>query len=152
MHVLSASKDGTIYVWKILGDSANPDDRLSYAADSNLDEPLTRAKWLTSTCIVATTTHGNVYTLELSRDSQNALCLSRPVKVYSTEDEVAVWDMAVFSKNSKQEVWLAEDSGKVTQLSLASNEQISASKTVHVSIDALQSPVSPFRSFLSAIR
>ena len=70
---------------------------------------------------MATTTHGNVYTMELGRDSQNAVCLSRPVKVYSTEDEVAVWDLAVYSKNDKQEVWLAEDSGKVTQLSLASS-------------------------------
>ena len=78
-HILSASKDGTIYVWNILGDSENPDDRLNYAADYNLGEPLTRAKWLTHNCIIATTTYGNVYTLELSRDSQNVVCLSRPI-------------------------------------------------------------------------
>ena len=114
--MLTASKDGSIYVWAILGDSTDPDDRLSYVADYNIEEPLTRAKWLTPTCILATTTHGNLYSLELSKDSQNAECLSRPKLVYSTDHEVAIWDVAVLNANgaSKFEVWLAEDSGKVT--------------------------------------
>ena len=114
VRVLTASKDGSIYVWGVLGDSANPDDRLSYVADYDLEEPLTRVKWLTATCLVATTTHGNVYALEMSRDSQNIECLSRPKLVYSTAHEVAIWDLAVLNKNGKLEMWLAEDSGKVT--------------------------------------
>ena len=69
MRVLSASKDGTVYVWNILGDSANPEDRLSYVADYNLDEPLTKVKWLSHTCMLASTTNGNLYSLELIKDS-----------------------------------------------------------------------------------
>ena len=133
MHLVTASKDGAIYVWKIIGDSENPDDRLSYVSDFNIDEPLSKVKWFTPTCILVATTEGNVYSLNLERDSQNALCLSRPKLVYQAEHEVAIWDLATYSKGERHEVWLAEDSGKVTQLLLDNTMKVLASKTVHVS-------------------
>lgn len=133
VRVVTASKDGTIYVWSILGDSCDPDERLFYVADYALDEPLSKVKWLTPTQILAATTHGNLYALELTKDAQNVECLSRPKLVYTTAHDVSIWDLTVFSKAPKFEVWLAEDSGKVTQLTLESNMQVAASQTVHVS-------------------
>lgn len=97
--MLSASKDGTIYIWSILGDSANPDDRISYVADYNLNEPLTNVKWLSHSCLLATTIDGNLYSLELIKDSQNIDCFAPlPKIVYTTEHEVSIWDMALLNK------------------------------------------------------
>lgn len=116
------------------GDSVNPDDRLSYKADYFLDEQITRVRWLTSTSLIVATRDGNLYTMELGRDSQNVECLEHPKLLYQAEHEVAIWDVTVYNKAPRLEVWLAEDSGKVTQLSIdISTLQLQASSTIHVS-------------------
>ena len=151
VRLLTASKDGGVYLWAILGDSVDPDDRLSYVDDAMIEEPLTRAKWLTPKCIIVSTTHGNLYTMELSKDSQNVECLMKPQLVYSTTHDVAIWDMAVLSANgaAKVEVWVAEDSGKVNQLTLnASTKQVESQKTVHVSKFSQVLLSNPFPLFL----
>ena len=115
-HILSASKDGTVYVWTLKADESHATDEiLTYVADLCLDEPITKAKWLNDKTFLVATTMGNVYSVALEKDSQEAECLSKPKLVTSTEHGVAVWDLAVFSNGSTSfEVWLAEDSGKVT--------------------------------------
>ena len=65
MRLLSASKDGQIFVWSISGDEDSTEDMMQYVADVTLDEPLTKAKWLTETCILASTTHGSVFLIKL---------------------------------------------------------------------------------------
>ena len=60
--MLTASNDGTIYVWSVGRDSQD-EDLLNYVADKQLDEPVTRAKWLTEKTILVTTTYGNLYAL-----------------------------------------------------------------------------------------
>ena len=112
-HVITASKDGTIYCWNIGGET-NEDDRLTYVADHAFDEPLSKAKWLTQTCILVTTMDGNAYTLKIEKDSQGVECLSRPSLVYTTEHSVSIWDFTVMNMAQKLEVYIAEDSGKVT--------------------------------------
>lgn len=47
VRVLTASKDGCIYVWAVNGESNGADDKLSYIADVDIDEPLSKVKWLT---------------------------------------------------------------------------------------------------------
>ena len=66
-RVLTASKDGAIYVWS-LGVGAPDEDKLVYVADVMLDEPLTKVRWLANDRILASTTHGNVYQLKLDKD------------------------------------------------------------------------------------
>lgn len=52
-------------------------------------------------------------------------CLSKPKLIISTEHGVAIWDLTIFSSGSSSyEVWLAEDSGKVTQLSFDATLQL----------------------------
>ena len=41
---------------------------LNYVADKQLNEPLTKAKWLTDKTILVATTFGNLYALQLSKD------------------------------------------------------------------------------------
>jgi WD40 repeat protein len=66
VKVVSASKDGSIYVWKILGPST--EDSLTYIADMMCDEPVTRAKWLGDKTIAVSTTHGSIFLLTLEKD------------------------------------------------------------------------------------
>lgn len=47
MRVLTASKDGSIYVWAVNGESSGADDKLTYIADVEIEEPLSKVKWLT---------------------------------------------------------------------------------------------------------
>ena len=137
---MTASKDGSLYVWKILTGAEHADeDRLSYVADVSIDEPVSKAKWLSDKIIIMTTTYGSVYSVSLTLDDQQVECLSRPKKIFESEHEVAIWDLAVMNMADKVEAWIAEDSGKVTQLCfdrsiIESNEMtVSSSKTVHVS-------------------
>ena len=60
--------------------------------------------------------------------------MGNPRLVYSVEHEVAIWDLVTQSSGSL-EAWVADDSGKVTQLSFENEESISTPKTtiVHVS-------------------
>jgi len=60
--MLTASKDGTLYVWS-LGRSTPEDDLLNYVADKVLDEPLSKAKWLSEKTILVCTIYGNLYAL-----------------------------------------------------------------------------------------
>ena len=41
---------------------------MQYVADVTLDEPLTKAKWLTDSTIIAATTHGSLYLMRLEHD------------------------------------------------------------------------------------
>jgi hypothetical protein len=70
---------------------------LCYVADTSLgegeSEPLTRARWLTEGLILATTTQGNLYLVQLSRDAQGAECLMQPRVVYRAQHDVAIWDI-----------------------------------------------------------
>ena len=100
----------------------------------NLEEPISRAKWLSEKTIVAATTCGNVIVLQVERDAQNVECLSRPRTVYATMHGVAIWDLVALSSGQMLEVWLAEDSGTVTQLRLDSATlNVTQSSPVHVS-------------------
>ncbi len=58
-RLLTASKDGALFIWSF---NTTPDeDLMKYVADAMLDEPLTRAKWLTESSILVATTYGNIY-------------------------------------------------------------------------------------------
>ena len=47
---------------------------------------------------------------------------------------MAIWDLAVYSSSlGKNEAWLAEDSGKVVQLSFDDKLNVSSNLVVHVS-------------------
>ena len=96
LRVVTAGKDGSINVWKILGDStATGEDRLSFVADSNIDEPLSKVKWINGKNLLAVTTYGNLYLLKLEKDAQSAEFVSRAKLLYKTEHEVAIWDFAM---------------------------------------------------------
>lgn len=69
-HILSASKDGTVYLWTLKADVSHvSDDILTYVADVNLDEPLTKAKWLNDKTFLVATTWGNVYSMTIEKDA-----------------------------------------------------------------------------------
>lgn len=68
---------------------------MNYVADKVLDEPLTKAKWLTDTTMLVATTYGSLYKIDLKRDDQNAEYLSEPYLVYRTTHDVSIWDLAV---------------------------------------------------------
>ena len=68
---------------------------MNYVADKVLDEPLTKAKWLTDTTMLVATTYGNLFKIDLKRDDQNAEYLSEPYLVYRTTHDVSIWDLAV---------------------------------------------------------
>ena len=72
---------------------------MNYVADKVLDEPLTKAKWLTDTTMLVATTYGNLYKIDLKRDDQNAEYLSEPYLVYRSTHEVSIWDLAVLNKD-----------------------------------------------------
>ena len=112
-------------------------DKLSYLGDVMLPEPITKARWLTDSSIIAATTHGNMYRLQLQRDDQNAWCLKKPTKIYSSEHEVAIWDLAVYSSGQTQDVWLCEDSGKVLHLSFDEKLDVKDVTLVYVSKNLL---------------
>ena len=48
--------------------SDQSDDIMVYVADSKIDEPLTKAKWLTDKTILAATVNGNLYALSILED------------------------------------------------------------------------------------
>lgn len=88
--------------------------------------------------------------LKMEKDDQGVDCLSRSQLIFTTQHDVAIWDLAVLNISSTNlEVWLAEDSGKITQLNFASDLTLSETKTVHqfanesalsVSMDILRLP------------
>lgn len=142
LRIVTAGKDGSINVWKVLGDiAAAGEDRLSFVAEAQIDEPLSKVKWLNDKTILASSTYGNLFQLKLEKDDQRAEFVSRPKLLFTTEHEVAIWDFTVLSVATQQtmQVWLAEDSGKVTELSLGADLQITGTKTTHVSLHRPQS-------------
>ena len=80
--ILSASKDGTLYVWQLQQSS---EEHLKYVADDNIQEPITRAKWLSDTEILVATTHGKLHHYTLKLDDQQVLYLDMPTVLYSSE-------------------------------------------------------------------
>jgi len=104
---------------------------MTFIADSWIDEPLTKAKWLTDSTILAASVDGKLYALQIKKDDQGVEFLSKPRLVYSTEHEVAIWDLVTLSSGSL-EVWVADDSGRVTQLTLADENSLTVSKTTVV--------------------
>ena len=95
-----------------------------------IDEPLTRAKWLTKTCLLAATVDGHLYSLTVTADDQGAECLSHPRLIYTAEHGVAIMDLAC---SNDTEVWLCEDSGKVVHLNVGNDGTVQATRTLHVS-------------------
>jgi len=72
--------------------------------------------------------------LKMEKDDQGVDCLSRSRLIFTTQHAVAIWDLAVLNTTSTNlEVWLAEDSGKITQLNFDGDLTLSETKTVHVS-------------------
>lgn len=63
--ILSASKDGLLYVWKL---QENTEEILKYVYDLDLQEPITKAKWLSETEIIIATNEGKVYKTALKID------------------------------------------------------------------------------------
>ena len=62
VRIVTASKDGSVYVWKILsGPDHQEDDKLSYVADTFVNEPASKAKWLTNKCLLIATTYGSIF-------------------------------------------------------------------------------------------
>jgi len=109
---------------------------MTFIADSWIDEPLTKAKWLTDSTILAASVDGKLYALQIKKDDQGVEFLSKPRLVYSTEHEVAIWDLVTLSSGSL-EVWVADDSGRVTQLTLADENSLTVSKTTVVHVSAI---------------
>ena len=91
-------------------------------ADAWIDEPITKAKWLTDKCLLVTTSYGNLYSVHMSLDDQGVECLSRPNCIWTAEHEVALWDIAALNMSESLVAWVAEDSGKVTQISFESTD------------------------------
>ena len=63
--ILSASKDGLLYVWKL---QENTEEILKYVYDLDVQEPITKAKWLSETEIIIATNEGKVYKTALKID------------------------------------------------------------------------------------
>jgi len=63
--ILSASKDGILYVWKL---QQNTEENLKYVFDLDMQEGITKAKWLSETEIIIATTEGKVYKTTLKVD------------------------------------------------------------------------------------
>ena len=63
--ILSASKDGLLYIWKL---QEKHDEILKYVYDIDLQESITKAKWLSETEIVIATTEGKLYKTTLKID------------------------------------------------------------------------------------
>ena len=83
--ILTASKDGVIFLWSInpLAMPNDPEDEMMhFQCECSLNEPLTKAKWLSETEILVSTTSGHLYSMQVSKDSQNIPFLDRAVKVY----------------------------------------------------------------------
>ena len=88
---------------------------------------------------MVTTINGKLFALSLKQDDQGADYLSKPQLLYSAEHEVAIWDLVTQSSRSNNkegeddldlDVFLAEDSGKVTHLSIQRREQTEESLSI----------------------
>ena len=68
--VISASQDGVVFLWTV-NPLAVPDeeDMLQFQAEVKVEEPLTKAKWLSESEIVFATTTGKIYIVRVGRDS-----------------------------------------------------------------------------------
>ena len=77
--ILSASKDGVLYIWKL---QQNNDEILQYVADDDFNEPITKAKWLSETEILVSTTGGKLHHCVLKLDDQEAYYLDMPSVLY----------------------------------------------------------------------
>ena len=66
--LLSASKDGALFVWKVNAEST--DEMLVYQSDLKVKEQIMRAKWISTTSIVFGTSLGNVYCVSIGKDAQ----------------------------------------------------------------------------------
>ena len=63
--ILSASKDGVLYVWKLEQDG---EENLKYIADDDLQIPITKAKWIAEKEILVATCDGKLYHYTLKLD------------------------------------------------------------------------------------
>ena len=90
--VLSASKDGVLYVWKV---EQSSEEYLKYVADDDLQVAVTKAKWISEKEILIATTDGKLYHYVLKLDDQQALYLDTPTVLYEAEGSAAIWDIAV---------------------------------------------------------
>ena len=86
---------------------------------------------------MVTTINGKLFALSLKQDDQGADYLSKPQLLYSAEHEAAIWDLVTQSSRSNNtegeddlDVFLAEDSGKVTHLSIQRREQTEDSLSI----------------------
>jgi hypothetical protein len=60
--IVSASKDGVVFLWT-LNAMAVPDeeDMLQFQAEISVEDPLTKAKWLSENQLALTTVTGKIY-------------------------------------------------------------------------------------------
>ena len=63
--ILSASKDGVIYIWKL---EQGSEEILKYISDDDLQVPITKAKWISEKEILIATTEGKLYHFTLKLD------------------------------------------------------------------------------------
>lgn len=72
--ILTASKDGILMIWSInpLAVHENQEEMLVFRSEADLKSPLTKAKWLSENQVIAVTTQGEIFLIELKeKDSQN---------------------------------------------------------------------------------
>jgi hypothetical protein len=132
--VLSADRDGNVILWTV---SAGSEQVLEFIYSVKVSEPLTRAKFLSSERILATSTHGSIWSILLLRDSQGNTYLEKPIAVYRNSDLSAIWDFAIISNPARQQqaeydVLIANDSGEVKHV-MINHLQIESSSVLIVS-------------------
>lgn len=120
--ILTASRDGAIMLWTVEPNQMEGDDMLRFVADQQIREPLTKVKFISDSQILASTVQGNLFLAEIRKDSQNVPFLDKPKLFFQTDS--AIWDFGVFhlTTDSPQQVVIAQDSGRVTQLCTKSKE------------------------------
>lgn len=79
-EVVSASRDGAVMLWAVepLANQMEGEDVLRFIADQQIGEPLTKVKFISNSQILASTVLGNLYLLQISKDSQNVPFLDKP--------------------------------------------------------------------------
>jgi len=133
---LSAAKDGYIIVWKLevpelaAGESENSDkdDMFKFVEDCDFNQPLTKAKWLTDQCIIASTTTGRL----LVFTTENSANTYKKREIYQTDS--AIWDLCVHKGQKSTDIFVALDSGNIVSLNSDTLKPTQVFSTVNQSV------------------
>lgn len=64
---MTASKDGMLILWSL--QSMKDEDMLKFDSDLDLQTPITKVKWLSSSVLLAATTEGDLLQINVKLDS-----------------------------------------------------------------------------------